>query len=61
MENASFPNKTRQFLSAIGRPMTEQIKKAERILSLIVQQTSQAEYDDVTVDRLIREYQRLVV
>ena len=37
-----------------------QKERAEQILRSLITQTSQAEYDDEMVDKLINEYQRLV-
>ena len=38
----------------------DQINRAEEIMNALIQQTAQAEYDDITVDRLITEYYSLM-
>ena len=41
-------------------PAIDQIQRAEEIMNVLIQQTAQAEYDDITVDRLITEYYSLM-
>lgn len=46
-----------------ARPMTvagASAACADEIMNALIQQTAQAEYDDMTVDRLIIEYQQLI-